>query len=285
MESNRRLTINFHTEQASNSPYGAIVSYYQKQETEKTLSLLIDAGTAFWMPFAYQASSTKTTTEVRDAAFKSDLLLQWRRQEIRQQYGLSPEGGQLAVYPQALIKQSVLLQISHRPRINEDSYQDVILKYLFANEAGLNSEQKILWSSAAYWGVLAYQELQLLSAEELKIVAATSVQNLWEQRQLIREYFSSLFGSTESRHRSEPVPLSYSNSTTAVLQDEVRPIGQEELNPEELDTEELDSNNELENDEQIDWQAEQERLRNCPEMDELGLRMFGLDQFGDATNL
>ena len=242
------------TEQAVDSPYWAVTRYYQDKNLEQIKAFIIEAARAFWLPFAQVHQGEKTQSVLKDAVLKSLSLLRWRVTELTISYGLDLFK-QETINP--LVKQGeqpASLEIEQRLFVQTNSPSYILWRYLLEDEIGLNLEKKILWSSSAYWGVLAYQEVLNLCQNDLRVVAANCVAQLQGHIQLFYQYFPEIL-------MENPNPLI------------------PEKNPTTEEKTVVEFNQGTKRTKKLDLEAEQEKLLNCSELDDVGLQMFGTDQF------
>lgn len=240
--------------QPVDSPYWSITRFYQDKNLDELKLFILEAARAFWLPLAHVHQGETSQAILRDAVLKSLSLLRWRVTELTITYELD-KSKQEAI--SSLVKQGrkpAFLEIEQRLFIKANSPVEILWKYLLQDEIGLNLEKKILWSSSAYWGVLAYREVLGLSQEDLRVIAANCVTLLQNQIQLLYQYFPNILEQNLNGARQESF-----------------------LNAQEKTLSELRS--ELDETQQIDIEIEQEKLLNCSELDEVGLNLFGPDQF------
>ncbi len=254
IEQIKRPKLELVIEQAVDSPYWAVTRYYQDKNLEEIKALIIEAARAFWLPFAQVYQGENTQSILRDAVLKSLSLLRWRVTELTISYGLDLLKKE-TINP--LVKQGeepARLEIEQRLFVQANSPSYILWRYLLEDEIGLNLEKKILWSSSAYWGVLAYQEVLDLGQNDLRMVAANCVAQLKGHIQLFYQYFPDIL--LEKNSNVFPETISTTQEKTVV-----------EFNPGTKETKKLDLS------------SEQEKLLNCSELDDVGLQMFGTEQF------
>ena len=238
-----------------NSLYWPILQYYDSQPGEKVLQMIEEAARLFWMPYAYLQDPLTSASKTVDTAYLCLYGLNWRITEIRHQFSLSlpstPE-----IMPTIDPKQSkVEFHWSYRPELIKDEPTELLWRSLKSQEMGLTLKHKILTSSLSYWGAYALQFLGITDPQNLAIMADNCVVFLTEHCQFLTNYFKLNREDNLSSYQSQ------SESSEDYHNLEFSPV----VNQQKLES--------------MAGEKPEPDLLNCPELDEVGLQMFGTEQF------
>lgn len=186
---NRYKRVDFvcHLAPSPQSPYWSIVKYYQSLDKEKSRQMVLQALTTFWLPEPRQSEEENSNQEpqregVKDAIYCLQQQINW----LQSQFPLTEANKEEIQFLDYKSRKETHFSFRFQSRASESSES---MQQLLNSHEKVTLEQKILWSSLAYWGAIADRELGLLDEEELNQSAANCIIRLRQHIEYLEDYF------------------------------------------------------------------------------------------------
>ncbi|MGH2414860.1 MAG: hypothetical protein ACRDEA_14445, partial [Microcystaceae cyanobacterium] len=176
--------------------YWSILKYYQQLERPEARRLIVEAASGFWRALAAtQGNGVREMGKQRQEVEQGIYQLTQQIGFLQNQFKLGEFvlQGQLINYLEYEAPEPVTFKFRYQAK--RDTEQFLLLQYVMDRETQLSPQQKVLWSSVAYWGALADKELAILPPEQLRESAANCICRLRQQIDYLERYFA--LNSTE----------------------------------------------------------------------------------------
>lgn len=166
---NPKINFIFKEEVSPDSPYWGLVNYFQSVKKDVVRTMLIEAARTFWEPLiTYEFLEDQE--KARYQATLSIYKLQNQYQEVQNRFKLKSLPDKPIISPE--IHGDKPLKFEFRYQVKTESITGRLVQYFHNEETLFNEREKVLKPSLAYWGAIAWQKLNVLSASQLKNVAA-----------------------------------------------------------------------------------------------------------------
>ncbi len=172
---------------SAQSPYWSVLKYYQSVDPEKSKQMMLQSLIAYWLPQDEKTQESDATggevkQEVKEAIYCLQQQINW----LQGQFSFNKANKQ-QIEPLGYQNQEEIT-FSFRYQI-KDPESGQFIQRLLKSRSQISLEQKILWSSVAYWGVIADRELGLLDQAGLNQSAANCLIRLRQHIEYLEDYF------------------------------------------------------------------------------------------------
>ena len=180
-----RIQLSFSLFANGNSPNWVLLKYLEQLEKRESRQQILEALTAFWLPFAAKASGKKGKPLrylVADCLYR----LKIQEMDLMSQFALEPD--LMEVRPLQTDVERKPISFSYVCRLYNPSHLPLV-NYLHRGREIFQVSQRVLWSCRAFWGANAEQQVEGSQSQQLSLIATNSVCYLRQHIAYLKNYF------------------------------------------------------------------------------------------------